>query len=475
MRRLFRAKGRLFWLEDAEGEPVSSVLAEGWPVLVDVGYELKPSPYQPLRVDIYGRDLLGWGQNRERLVLDNGVVLTGRTYGGGFGGEKGAIRRARLFDVEEPKIELHPAETGSPSPDVDRVVLGVVSSQPLGHGACANGVARPGFPFSFRTRFPKELKTSWSTAALRLYHDHLEITLVGTTGYWRKFVEAGALQHDSIVGVRRLDDGVLEWDEVNRVVSLLSNFLGWINHCASPVFHIKGYRRGRLVYKAYDIHPHASVRRDEFSWLPMFGPWDGRGTRAELVQGLLNDFGKAWARNDEDNGVFHIALDMLRSRSKGSPLHQAAVGYMRDTFGACSILVSMLSAGPGGRRNRHDVIWSCLKEIGVADRLPIESQDDRDFVLEQCPQLWWGVKRGEILEDEKGTLSRPLANVENWLLHIDDPKNAEMLLGLPVSVQQYLVEVCTWLADLMALKVVGYRGWYFNRLTRQTEVVPWAK
>ena len=64
MRRLFRAKGRLFWLEDAEGEPVSSVLAEGWPVLVDVGYELKPSPYQPLRVDIYGRGSVGLGSKQ---------------------------------------------------------------------------------------------------------------------------------------------------------------------------------------------------------------------------------------------------------------------------------------------------------------------------------------------------------------------------------------------------------------------------
>ena len=41
MKKLFRAKGRLFWLENAERERVSGVLAEGRPVLVDVGYELR--------------------------------------------------------------------------------------------------------------------------------------------------------------------------------------------------------------------------------------------------------------------------------------------------------------------------------------------------------------------------------------------------------------------------------------------------
>ena len=472
MKKLFRAKGRLFWLENAERERVSGVLAEGRPVLVDVGYELRPSPYQPLRVDIHGRDLVGLGQTRDRLELDNGVVLTGRTYGGGFGG--GEVRRIRLLDVEEPKIELYTTRTLSSSVDVDAVVFGVVSSRPLGHGASANGVARPGFPFSFRTRFPKALKTNWSTAALRLHHERLEITLVGTTSYWRKFIDTRTLQHDSIIGVRRLNGDLLKWDEINQVTSLLSNFLGWINHCRSPVFHIKGYRKGKLVYKGFDLHPHATVRRDEFSWLPMFGPKDGDRTQANPVQNLLDCFWRAWVRNVENRGVFHIALDMLRSRSKGSPRDSAAIGYLRDTFGACSILVGML-IGPSGNRTRRDVIWSCLKEIGVDDRLPIETQDDRDYVLEHCPELWWGTKRGEILEDEKGTLSRPLANVENWLLHIDDPRNAKMLLGLPGSVQRYLVEVCAWLADLMVLKVVGFQGWYFNRLTRQTELVPWAK
>ncbi len=475
MHRLFRIKGRLFWLDDATGEPHSGDLAKGWPVVADVRYELRPSPCHPLQVDVLGRDLPSLGQVRERLVLDNGVVLTGRTFGGAFGGKSGQARKRRLVDIEESKIELFPAEAGSSFPEMDAAVLGVVSSRPLALGACARGAARPGLPFSFRPRLPRQLgQAAWSTAALRLHREGVEITFVSTSGYWRNMVDARLLDQDSIVGIRRVDRGILERDEFYRVVLLLSGFLGWINHCVSPVFHVKGYREGRLVYRGFNLHARPTVRRDAFSWLPMFGPQDESGAHADVVQDLLDRFTRAWDRNVEDNGIFHIALNILGSRSKGSPQDSAAFGYLRDTFTACSILFGMLS-GKGGLLARPDIIHGCLKKIGVDDKLPLKGQQDgAEYLVREHPKLWWGEGKRKVLEEEFGNLSRPLANVENWLLHIDDPKNAKMLLDLPVSVQHYFVEVSTWLADLMTLKVVGYRGWYFNRLTRETEVVPWA-
>ena len=477
MQKLFTTMGKLYWLESPDGEPVSGILAEPRPVRVDVKYELKPSPYQPLVVNIYGRDLWGMGQ-RERLELDNGLVLTGRTWGGVLGGDSGKIRRVRMIDVEEPKIELHPTEVGSPSLNLDTAVLGIVSSEPLGHGSCANGVARPGYPFSFWKSFPKQLKkTLWSGLALRLHYNGLELTLVGTSNYWRKFVDLGTLQHDAIVGVRKSGRGILQREELNDITKLLSNFLGWIIHCIAPVFHIKGYREGKLVYRGYDLYPHPTVQRDSFSWLPMFGIKDENGarqTQTDLAQSLLERFAKTCAKNEEVDGVFHIALGMLRSSSKGSPRSKPTVGYLRDTFGACSILIGML-IGPGGERNRIEIMRECLRTIGVDDKLPLADREDWDYVVQNHPELWWAATSRKILEDEKGTLSRPLANIENWLLHIDDPKNAKMLLSLPRSVQQYLVEVYAWLADLMVLRVVGYRGCYFNRLTGATENVPWAK
>ena len=479
MQKLFTTRGRLCRLEDGNGNPVSGILAEPRPVLVDVKYELMPSPHQPLVVDIRGRGLWGMGQ-RERLALDNGVVLTGRTWGGVLGGDHGAIQRIGMTDVEASEIALFPTEAKCPPPNLDAAVLGMVSSEPLGHGARANGVARPGYPFSFRKSFPKELKkTPWSTLALRLHYDSWEITLVETSNYWRSFVGPRILQHDSIVGIRKLDRGIIRWEELNEIAKLLSKFFGWINHCIAPVFHIKGYREGKLAYRGYDLHPHPTVRRDSFSWLPMFDIKDESGTRQpqpNTVQFLLDGFAKTWATNEQNDGVFHIALEMLGSRSKGSPRSEAAVGYLRDTFGACSILISMLM-GPGGNRHRHDIMWQCLREIAVDDKLPLTNREDWDYVVQNHPELWWGVQSRKILEDEKekGTLSRPLANVETWLLHIDDPTNARMLLSLSRPVQQYLVEVSTWLADLLTMKVIGYRGCYYNRLTRVTETVPWAK
>ena len=473
MQKLFRTKGRFFQIEDANGKQTSKIRMKGQPVVVDIYYELRQSPHSPLKVEVYGQCLFGMGQTRERIELDNGVVLTGRIYGIGSGSKPSDFVRAKLLDAEESKIALYPTEAGSSALDVDAVIVGIVSSYPLGHGACANGVARPGFPFSFRKGFPKEPKGTWSSCALQIYREHLEITFVRTSRHWRKLVNEKELQHDMIVGIRNSDKSALKWDEVNRVVWLLSYFLGWINHCSAPPFHIKGYWKGNLVYKGYNLHTNPTIPRDEFSWLPSFNPDSQRHAYADQIEELLTGFSATWVKNEEKNGIFHIALQMLRSHSKGSPRDQAPLIYLRNAFCACSILLNMLP-NPSKNGGRLKIIRKSLQEIGVGDKLPVQSQDEFNYLKRECRDLW-SCRHGKIKENEIGMLSRPLTNVENWLIHVDEPNNADRLLKLGGSIQLRFVEISTWLADLMILKVVGYRGKYFNRLTRKTEVVPWAK
>ena len=451
----------MYIVEDAHGKPVSRESSVGLSVFAEIKYELRPYPHQPLNVEIYGRNLPGFGQTKERLELDNGVILTGRAHGGRIGGKRDEISKIRLLDIEEQKIELWPTDVSSNPSSVDAIIFGVVSSNPLGYDNCSNGAAQPGFPFSFRESIPDNCKRRWSNFALRLNYERLEITFVETSNYWRRFVGSGPLHHDMIAGIRRCDGRILDWDEINRATSLLSKFLGWINHCSSPVFHIKGYRNGKLVYRGFNLHPHATDCRDEFSWLPMSIPNFDHANSTQMIQSLLNKFAISLADNDEQSGVFHIALDMLRSRSKGYPRHRAAIRYLSDTCSACRILVSILIR-PERCTTRCVAISKCLKVIGIEDKIPLSSKDDRDWVVENCAQLWSKPRQDEILEDEKGTLSRSLSNLENWLVHIDEPENADKLLNIPNSIQQLFVEVAAWLADLMVLKVLGYEGWYFT-------------
>ena len=180
---------------------------------------------------------------------------------------------------------------------------------------------------------------------------------------------------------------------------------------------------------------------------------------------------KAWEKNEQEMGTLHIALQMLRSREKGSPLDKPSISYLRDTFTACAILERMLT----GKSGRESQISRCLKVVGVENKLPSLDKKEFDHVLQTHPQLWWGGEKKQVIEDKKGTLSYPLANMTNWILHIDDPDTARGLLTLPIAVQTYLLDVSMWLADLMMLKVIGYGNAYYNRFTRETEVVPWAK
>ena len=473
MKKLFSSEGKLYHLEDAKGNPVSKILAElAHPVWVDVKYELRPSPHQPLVVDIYGCKLTNFGQTKERLVLDNGVVLTGRTWGGGvIRSKENRINKMRMFDVEEQIIRLHPTNFSSTSQEFDAVVFAVVSSWPLGNGSRSNGWAYIGEPFSFTENTPSVWTKKYRSRALRIHHDGWEITLVQSSNYWKGFIDSRTLQHDSIMGVRRNNGEVMDWEQVNDITNILSNFLGWVNHCVSPIFHVKGYRKGKLVYNGYNLHPHPTENRDKFSWLPMSDITNDQGVmehNADLVQEALEGFANAWRKNEKEKGAFHIALQLLRSKEKGAP---ASLLYLRDAFSACGILISALNGYRDNGLNRPNIILGCLREIAIEDELPLK--DCRDFIIQHHPELWWNRKQQRVLVENKGNISHCLSNVLNWLLHMDNPKNAERLLNLPKSVQQYLVEVAIWLSDLMILKLIGYRGCYFNRLTAKTENVPW--
>ena len=82
MHKIFSTGGKLHWVTDAAGKPVGGHWP-AWDVAVDAWYELRSSPHQPLVLDIYGHDLLASSQCKYRLVLDNGVVLSGPASGGG--------------------------------------------------------------------------------------------------------------------------------------------------------------------------------------------------------------------------------------------------------------------------------------------------------------------------------------------------------------------------------------------------------
>ncbi len=480
MQTLFREEGKFSWLKDASGNVVSGFWAKGFSVVADVQYQLKPHPEQSLWANVYGVGFSGAGATRNRLTLANGVVLTGRGFGGSLGENWSTNEKISLYDIEETLVTLPPTEDGVPSPKVDAVVLGVIASTPLGSAACSNGVARPGYPFSFIPNFPEDPKSTWSSHALRIYLDNLEITFVQSSKYWRRLVDS-RLRCDSIVGVRRCDKTGLDWDEINLTTTLISKFLGWVNHCAAPIFHIKGYRKGKVVYRGYNVNPYATVPRDTFSWLPEF-PVEGEPeAHAHLVEDLLRRFAAKWQRNWEEKGVFHIALQFLRSPLKGPPRQGPSVGYLRDTFTACAILSRMLDTDAKDNMKRIEVMQRCLQQLCVVDKLPIDNSHDQHNFAERYSDLWRkrgkNGKLGDVQETahQRCTLSHPITNMMNWLLHLDEAPNAEMLLDMPNAIQKYLVDVSVWLSDLMVLKTIGYQGLYFSRLTQQTEQVPWSK
>ena len=382
-----------------------------------------------------------------------------------------------MFDVRERLIGLFPDRATKAKPEIDSLVFGVVSSAPLAKGACTTrGWSSPGRPFLFiEGPLPEERLgkgMGWHAGTLCIRHRGFEIWFWPTSGYWRNLVELETLQHERIVCVRKESGEVITWDEFNELKDVVEAFLGWVNHCVSPVFHLKAYMRGRLVYRGYSLHPHPTVRRDSFSWLPEFGP-EGRVRRhGDMVGHAFEVFSRKWEACEQGEGLLHIALQFLRSKEKGSPGSRASLLYLRDAFSAISILTAML-VGSKPNRGRPQVMLECLRSLNVQNRLPVE--ESREYLSRSHRELWES-KDGRVQEDErrKGALSRPMANMQNWLVHLEDGRSADRLLGLNGPTQNYFVQVATWLADLMLMKVVGYEGTYVNRLTGGVEAVPWV-
>ena len=476
MHTICKVDGTLQGIEDGGGETVSKDVV--LPVTAHLKYELRPSPVQPLIVDLYGAHIWGFGGAIYRLALKNGIVLTGkvRSYGSLTSDE---LQRARMFDVREGIIGLFPDRASKCKPEIDTFVFGIVSSEPLAEMACTTpGWASSGRPFLFIEGPLPEERTGrgirWTSGAtLRIRHRGFEVWFWPTSAYWKNLVDRETLHHKKIVAIRKESGDVISWDEFNDLKEVVEAFVGWVNHCVSPVFHLKAYMRGSLVYRGYSLHPHPTVQRESFSWLPKYGPGETAARHGDMVNHAFSVFSDTWESNRTSRGVFHIALQMLRSKEKGSPGSRPSLLYLRDAFGAIGILTAMLS-GPNRSRSRHQTMAQCLRNLSVPDRIP--DKDGRDYVIKNFPELWVAGKTEaiQVKEQRKGTLSRPLANVQNWLVHPEEPRNAAHLLALGGPRQNYFVQVAIWLADLMLMRVVGYEGTYMNRLTGDTEVVPWV-
>ena len=480
--KIFECPGRIKLVEDADGEAVDP-RGRAVPVYAKAYYKVGASNDEAIRIDLYGRnrfELIGTGQTLNQIDLENGVELRGRLAGAGWPkGNEDKITKGGLYDIREDVVQLYPHTAVQPDDfQFDRLILPLAASHPLGIGLCgARGFAAiPGRPFSIRP-WPETMRGTWHPQALQFEFDNMLVSVSSTNSYWTKFFDAG-VGHKSVAGIRPKGGGRLDWDRVNSLLSLLEAFLGWVNHCSSPIAVLRGYYRRKLVYRGYRIRPNASVPRDRFSWLPWrlnsnadLGLWPD----SDIVHDLFRKFAERWEQNRERKDVFHIALQYLRSRERGSFRDKPSTLYFQHCLTACGILLNFVGRDRGKSQNTRGIVECCLQELGVPDVIPV-GEENAKWLAENCRQLWCN-RQGKLQERElrERTLCRPIANLRDWFVHFDEEHNARRILALPSVVQQEMVQILMWLADLMLLKVVGYNGHYCNRLTGSIDVVPWKR
>ena len=90
------------------------------------------------------------------------------------------------------------------------------------------------------------------------------------------------------------------------------------------------------------------------------------------VEHTFGAFSDVWKKNSDEKGIFHFAMQFLRSKERGVlPRSKPSVLYLRDTFGAIGILTSIL-VGVNTGWGRYDTMVQCVEELKIPDRLPYD-------------------------------------------------------------------------------------------------------
>ena len=465
--RILECLGALVVEVDAEGRK----LPDGgvrWRVRVVLSYKVRQGATQALKVDVYGRQLMGLIPEC-RVDLDNGIVMRGRLTGGRRGtDDPDAMSRCNLagVDVEGGILVTQGAES---EVVCDEVIVPLPSSWPLATGGCTTDghYAQPGLPFSMTCNSVAGRKGTWTSGVLRLLWRDVEIIITDTNRYWKAALDFELTHDAAVMGMRKRSGGVLSWQDVDEVLPLMEEFIGWIGRCKVTIPHVRGYRARRVVYKGWRVRTHAATPAAQ-SWLPVFNHPDMSAMID--VQGLFNGFARAWTDNAERKGTLHLALQCLRGKERPLGRETASIMYLDHVVRACFLLLrEFRDPDDTGKDSNYQKFRRCCAELSIPDLDPW--WDDNVEVPKEHHWLWQD--RGTRVA-ELGSLSRALANLRNALVHIDNDRHADRVMSLPSVVQQHLTESALWLAELLMLKVVGYDGAYYNRITMRTETVPWV-
>lgn len=121
-----------------------------------------------------------------------------------------AANGQRGLDVNENLIQLYPPQVANAPQAIDSVEFSVVSSHHLER--IGIGFAIPLRPFT-DARAPSGRKV-WSTNTLGLGQADIYVTTVSRSDYFGRLIETRALDHQSIVGVRRIDGGAMSMTRI---------------------------------------------------------------------------------------------------------------------------------------------------------------------------------------------------------------------------------------------------------------------
>jgi hypothetical protein len=254
--------------------------------------------------------------------------------------------------------------------------------------------------------------------------------------------------------LRRSDDQLFSWQQVDAFVTRLLSFVSFANGSLVPAPVIFGYNDSATVEFYRFITPPRTLPVNRRSW--------STGVDVTSLQEALRLF-----LSVSENSFWASILDRAiewQSQSEAAQYDstEQALFVMQTLLEMLSYVVlvedsQILSEDGYGKLPAADRITLLCGQTGQPISLPNASQKFQTF----CS----GNKIHNV-----GEL---IATLRNKLVH-PTKKNREYLERVPKGVRPFALISGLQIASLTVLKILGYRNEYFDTISRERRLVPWA-
>ena len=246
--------------------------------------------------------------------------------------------------------------------------------------------------------------------------------------------------------------GAISSDESDDIFMCLSKFLSFVNGRRVSPLHRKGLHEGEIIWTNYSNYLN-DIYKNVVSWIPE--------SKIEL-NSAWNNFTKLWT--DKDNKDFLISVIHWYVEANSNS------GFLEGSIILIQIALELIYNWYVVEQNKL-IVGKDSEDICAANKIrllmsQVGIKKDISIMLPLLKNKLLGTNQS--FNDEIDVF----VQIRNAIVHSQKDKRAK-LNGFTTDEKYEAKKFGLWLIELSILKIVGYKGKYYNRCNDLDENVPY--